>query len=68
MFFLDNHGQNNEDKFTKLTKGGISLESFTVDILKFSGTAVKIWLLGGWAGTCHQFQTFKRFSWDFIIS
>ena len=25
---------------------------------------VKIWLLGGRLGTCHQIQAFQRFSWN----
>ena len=41
------------DKFTKLSKIGISLECFRADFSQFSSTTVEIWLLDGRMVTCH---------------
>ena len=45
-----NHEQNTVDKFTKLSKIGVSLECFTADFWQFSSTTVKISLLDGRLG------------------
>ena len=38
------------------------MECFTADLWRFSGTNVKICLLGGRPGIHHQIQVFKVFS------
>ena len=62
------YGQNIVDKFLNLSKIDGSLECFTADFSQFFSTNIKIWLLGGWLVTIHQFQAFKGFSWNFLIS
>ena len=56
-----NRGQRDGDKFTKLSKTGFL---WTVLQLIFCGVlpkCVKIWLLDGQLGTCHQIQAFQLF-------
>ena len=38
----NNHRHNIVDKFTKLSKVGVSLEYFTADVLQFSCTAAEV--------------------------
>ena len=63
----DNLGQKVGDKFTKLSKTGFPMECFTLIFCNFLQKTVKIWLLGGRLGTCHQIQTFQGFSWNFLF-
>ena len=56
-----NHGQNTVDRFTKLSKIGVSLECFTADFWQFSSTTVKIWFLGGGLGLTINFKLFRDF-------
>ena len=49
-----NRGQRIADKFTKLSKIGLSMECFTADFSLFTCTNVKICFLGGRVGTLRQ--------------
>ena len=62
-----NLGQNIVDKLTKLSELGFSMECFTVNLVQFSSKTIEIFLQGGRLGTCHQFQTFQEFCWNFLI-
>ena len=54
------------DKFTKLSKIGLSIEYFTADFLEcFTKKRSKF---GFWLSTHHQIQAFSGFSWNFLIS
>ena len=44
--FSDNIGQKIEDKFTKLSKIGFSVECLTADFSRFSSRKLKICILG----------------------
>ena len=45
------------DKFTKLSKIGVSLEFFTADFFQYFSAAIEIWILGGY-----------QFGWRFAIN
>ena len=60
IYFL-NHGQNIDDKITKLSKIGVSLECFTADFFLFYSTTVKTLLFGGRLGPSTYFKLFKDF-------
>ena len=63
-----NLGQKIVDKFTKLSKISFLIEWYTADFSRIFSTNVKICLLDGRLGTCHQIQAFQGFSWNFPIS
>lgn len=54
-----NLGQNIADKFTKLNKIDLFMECFTTDLMQFSNTSIKIYLLCSMLGTHDQFQAFQ---------
>ena len=56
-----NLGQILEEKLTKLSKADFLLECFSVDLSQFSGTTLKICLLGYQLGNRFQFQPFQEF-------
>ena len=39
----------------------------TADFWEFLSTTIEVWLLDGQLMTCHQFQAFQGFSWNFLI-
>ena len=51
--------QNIADKFTKLNKIDLFMECFTTDLMQFSSTSIKIYLLCSMLGTHDQFQAFQ---------
>ena len=58
-----NLGQEDADKFTKLSKIGFFMEFFTAKFLRFfTEKNIKIWLLGGRLDTRHRIQAFQGFS------
>ena len=63
-----NHRQGIVDKFTKLSKLGVSLECFATSFLQFSSRTVKIWPFNDRLRTCHQLKGFQGFFWNFPIS
>ena len=62
-----NLGEKAAEKLTKLNKIDFSVESFTAIFLRGLTKNVTIWLSGGHLSTCHQIQTFERFSCNFLI-
>ena len=56
------------NKLKKLSKIDFSMQNFTADFLRDFTKNVKICLLNGRLSTCHQIQTFQRFSFHFLIS
>ena len=59
------HGQNIVDKFSYLSKIGVTLECFKGDFSQFSSTVVEIWLLGGrWRFSINS-KVFVGIYWKF---
>lgn len=56
------------DKFTKLIKIVFSMACFKAGFSQFSSVTVKVFLLGVWLVTRHQFQSLQGVSQNFLIS
>ena len=64
---MPNHGQNTLDKLCNISKKAFLRECVEANCLQLSTAIPRTYFLSDQLGTHHQFQTFKRFSWNFLI-